>query len=428
MLSIRSTGFVSASSSRLLTSSRTTLAFARGSKALRGQGALHGLSRAYSSGRVPKQGSSFRVSTVFYALVGVGLAATVYGVYDFYGLLTMWPEEVRADLLPGIKAKHQGDLALSERYLKRAYDNALSLPIDTFSPSPYLKISALAITLSEVMEANDRPKYAYEVYTSSITHFQSNWSALDERERLRAVAIAHKLGEMADTYQLGEEEEERWLTWAVEEALRIAKAAHAAKGKGKEESNDETVVLAELDLPKWVSVADIGAPIEALGAFYARTGKLEYAVPLYLQAISLLVPPMNSGKSASPEELCRGAQLMSNLSDLFMRGARTTATLHQAEAWARQALSLIEKTRSKSGNGIDICEQAFAVTLFNLGSIREARDDPVAAGDLFRRSLEQSNKIGMREGIAEARQAIRRVDRMKRAAQTAWSSAESDTK
>ena len=31
----------------------------------------------------------------------------------------MWPPEVRGDLRAGVKAKHQGDLELSERYLRR---------------------------------------------------------------------------------------------------------------------------------------------------------------------------------------------------------------------------------------------------------------------------------------------------------------------
>ncbi|TFY75127.1 hypothetical protein EWM64_g8886 [Hericium alpestre] len=39
--------------------------------------------------------------------------------YEFYNTFTMWPKEVRSDLRAGIKAKHQQDYALSERYLRR---------------------------------------------------------------------------------------------------------------------------------------------------------------------------------------------------------------------------------------------------------------------------------------------------------------------
>jgi hypothetical protein len=64
---------------------------------------------------------------------------------------------------------------------------------------------------------------------------------------------------------------------------------------------------------------------------------------------------------------------MSNLSELFMRGSPTPAALHQSEAWARQALSLLQKTQRNAGRSDDVrvCEDALAVVLFNLGSLRE---------------------------------------------------------
>lgn len=34
-------------------------------------------------------------------------------------MFTLWPEELRADLRAGIKARNQGDPSLSERYLTR---------------------------------------------------------------------------------------------------------------------------------------------------------------------------------------------------------------------------------------------------------------------------------------------------------------------
>lgn len=39
--------------------------------------------------------------------------------YDFYNAFTLWPPEVRNDLRAGLKARNQGDLGLSERYLRR---------------------------------------------------------------------------------------------------------------------------------------------------------------------------------------------------------------------------------------------------------------------------------------------------------------------
>ena len=135
-----------------------------------------------------------------------------------------------------------------------------------------MKLSGIAITLCEVLEQDNRSKEAYGWYTAALEHLRKNWSALTNEEKLRAISIGQKLGEMADTYQLGEAEEERWLTWSVEEVLKLAKDIGSSKAGSNNEENH--LVLSDLELPKWASVTDIGAPLESLGAFYARTGKL----------------------------------------------------------------------------------------------------------------------------------------------------------
>jgi hypothetical protein len=135
-----------------------------------------------------------------------------------------------------------------------------------------LKLSGIAITLCEVLEQDNKSKEAYEGYISALEHLRKNWSALTNEEKLRAVSLGQKLGEMADTYQLGEEAEERWLTWSVEEVLKLAQAIGSSRPGSKSEENH--LVLSDLELPKWVSVTDIGAPLETLGAFYARTGRM----------------------------------------------------------------------------------------------------------------------------------------------------------
>ncbi|KAH9998596.1 hypothetical protein BJV77DRAFT_940428 [Russula vinacea] len=362
------------------------------------------------SGAALPAGLSPQVGTIFLGLIGLGFISTMIGVYEFYSSFAIWPEEVRADLRAGVKAKQQGNLALSRKLLTQSLNTALSLPPDRFSPSPYLKLSGIAITLCEVLEQDNKSNEAYEGYVSALEHLRKNWLALTNEEKLRAISIGQKLGEMADTYQLGEAEEERWLTWSVEEMLKLAKAIGGSKPGSKSEEND--LVLSDLELPKWVSVTDIGAPLETLGAFYARTGKLTFAVPLYLHTISLLVPPLTSPRKATTEELCRGAQLMNNLSELFMRSTPTPAVLHQSEAWARQALSLLQKTQENASRSDDsrLCEDALAVVLFNLGSLREMNGDSKSARQLFEQSFEQSKRLKSQEGLMEARRAIRRLD------------------
>lgn len=74
---------------------------------------------------------------------------------------------------------------------------------------------------------------------------------------------------------------------------------------------------------------------------------------------------------------------MNNLSELIMRRPPIPEVRAQAEAWARQALGVIERARGQpsSSNWFgwgkhaederEVCEQTLGVVLFNLGSLRE---------------------------------------------------------
>ena len=168
------------------------------------------------------------------------------------------------------------------RAIFRAWTTAQTLPISAFSSEPYLKLSGIAIALAEVLEASNRPSEAYETYSTALAQLRASQATkkLSGRERMRAVALAHKLGEMAEVYQRGPEEAEEFLTFAVEEVLRVMKDGEAGievEGKGKERADEGEVgtMLAELELPQWVRKVDVAAPLEALGRFYAREDKPE---------------------------------------------------------------------------------------------------------------------------------------------------------
>ncbi|GBE83883.1 hypothetical protein SCP_0509400 [Sparassis crispa] len=356
---------------------------------------------------------------MFGTLIALGVVSTAYGLYEFYSAFTMWPEEVRADLRAGVKAKRQDNLSLSEKFFQRAWDTAQTLSLSHFGTSPYLKLSGIAISLAEVLEAHERPQPAWDAYVDAIEQFtrlRKQGVPLSGPERMRAVAIASKLGEMAETYQLPLEDEEQWLSWAVSELMKILKEAQPERGAdvGGEEPADVPLMLAELEMPPWVSKTTLGAPLEALGNFYARRGKVEYAVPLYLQAINLLVPPSGSNKTSTTEEKCRGAQLMNNLAELTIREAPTPDNRRRAELWARQARGTIERTKAEARGGAEelaTCEQALAAVMFNIGSLLEMRGEHEQSRELFKESLDQANRIKMREGTMAARVALRRLER-----------------
>ena len=87
------------------------------------------------SGAALPAGLSPQVGTIFLGLIGLGFISTMIGVsvcplissaiaflgrfdrYEFYSSFAIWPEEVRADLRAGVKAKQQGNLALSCKLL-----------------------------------------------------------------------------------------------------------------------------------------------------------------------------------------------------------------------------------------------------------------------------------------------------------------------
>jgi hypothetical protein len=120
--------------------------------------------------------------------------------------------------------------------------------------------------------------------------------------RLRAIALASKLGEMAEVYSLGEDIEEQWLTWAVEQVVMAVRDQSAttttttttsasasstprtpAQPHSEHSPNPNQILtqiqtdtqLPSLNLPPWLTKTDLGAPIEALAAFYERVGKWE---------------------------------------------------------------------------------------------------------------------------------------------------------
>ena len=120
-----------------------------------------------------------------------------------------------------------------------------------------------------------------------------------------------------------------------------------------------------------------------------------YAMPLYLQAISLLMSD-SPGQMSSVEDRCRGlliasprplgfthllahsgAQLMNNISSLVMSKPLTPSTLSQAESWARKSAAVCGQEINKVGlkksdkDQLDMCETTLAVALFNIASLRE---------------------------------------------------------
>lgn len=96
---------------------RTPLALARPACPTKAaQTKQRGLATAASSSGGPSGGSpgGARVGTVFWTLVGAGIAATSYGLYSYLDSFRTWPAELRPDLRAALKAQRAGDVRRAE--------------------------------------------------------------------------------------------------------------------------------------------------------------------------------------------------------------------------------------------------------------------------------------------------------------------------
>jgi len=170
---------------------------------------------------------------------------------------------------------------------------------------PTLKTSGIAIILSTAYENDKKPEKAYAVLEDALQHMQTAGRAssvsqtgilndsnetdglenLSPPERLRAVAIAYKLGEMAEHLKKPDDEE-KYLTYAVNVVLkhimehRLVPAAISEMAAGKRvpksaEEGKEQIMEEQLGLPTWVEKQDLAAPFEALATFYTKENRGE---------------------------------------------------------------------------------------------------------------------------------------------------------
>ncbi|KXN89334.1 hypothetical protein AN958_05832 [Leucoagaricus sp. SymC.cos] len=320
----------------------------------------------------------------------------------------MWPTEVRGDLREALKAKYKEDLSTSAAYFQRAWETAKALSIEHFKSQPYLKTSGIAISLGEVLEGDERNSEAYNVYADTLKQLQNaGIPTMTGPEKMRAVALAYKLGDLGTSLEKPKEEVEKWLTFAVETVLKHVLEMPALT-KGADEEADNQVIIAELGLPDWVSTVDIAAPFEALGTFYSKAGQLDLAMPLMLQACSILIPP--APKESSPEDRCRGAQLMTSISEMIIRNKLSRETVQQAEQWAMKGLEVVVATRKASKELVPMCEMAYAVQLFNMASLRAIGGDVNKAKDLFARTANHSRTIGYQALVEASNKAVEEID------------------
>lgn len=175
---------------------------------------------------------------------------------------------------------------------RRAWNEARAMPRDAFNEQALLKISGIGIALANTFEEAGQPARAFELYQDVLQYLRTahlgpaiakNANAdldtlqapLSGPERYRTIALAYRLGELANKLNRPEEEE-KWLVVSVEALLRLLNAPPppgALPVPPEKHSKHSQAMIKQLGTPFIFYQHNIAAPFEALGSFYARTGK-----------------------------------------------------------------------------------------------------------------------------------------------------------
>lgn len=176
------------------------------------------------------------------------------------------------------------------------------MPQDAFGDEPFIKITGIGIALAAIHEQGNELERAFQIYEDALWQLRSarlelppstpdkrpdlgieTFKVLSSAEKMRSVALAYKLGEIAHKIHKPPEEEEKWLVWSVEAILRTvldappvaaAEVVHkVSSGPTSNQGPNITALVEQLGLPAWTIEHDIAAPFEALGAFYAKVGR-----------------------------------------------------------------------------------------------------------------------------------------------------------
>ena len=380
----------------------------------------------------------------------------MYGVWDYFAAFRVWPKELREPLRAGLKARNKGQWEYSAAKFREALRIAHTLDDATIGSDRLLKTTGIAIALASVLEEDEKWQEAALVYVDALDEVLQRSESRSPPEKMRGVALAQKVGELAqrsdvlvppcpvadsDACQTSEPAE-GYLAWSVEEMLRLVQAPRS----------EGPVLLADLDLPAWVSAQDLGASVEALGAFYASHQQADLAVPLYLQAIATLLPPQAQGRPPpTVADRCRAAILMNNISQALTQTRTDTETLLKAMAWATKGLDLATLTSYRAGfltalppderalllqiSGHDphsvapvapvvetasearleqVKQQCLGtqfVLLYNLGMFYSMHNDKETARILFQRAMRQAEFLQLREARTQCARALKRLER-----------------
>ncbi|PLW08754.1 hypothetical protein PCANC_21880 [Puccinia coronata f. sp. avenae] len=252
----------------------------------------------------------------------------------------------------------------AEIAFRQAYEQAKQLvPSGTLD---WFKASAIALRWADALERTARLSQAVQVYELVLDDLRRALPSLTVPERVRTIQIAQKLAQLYPSLPLTASRTERtteaavdkkvedWLTFCVHEILKIQRDTSNSPSTPSlylQETIDSPDQLL-LALPAWLETVQFASCFEALGKFYARRAQIDLALPLYLQTLSLLLPPPAAGTTArvaSDDERCQAATVMNNIGQLLFARSETEAPTGaeqlraNAVTWLAQAAGLARR-------------------------------------------------------------------------------------
>ncbi|KAH9812502.1 hypothetical protein DFH28DRAFT_930932 [Melampsora americana] len=345
--------------------------------------------------------------------IGMSSIILIISTITFTGFyLTQEPifsKEIKEKLRIGIISEGRGDLMKSNEGFKEAYELGKSKKIELN------KLSGIGIRWGLMLERSLEVQEAKKVYLLVFKDLEDGLQSVKDEEekrrlKMRMISIAQKLSTLSDD----QDEIEGYLTWSVEEILKLSLPELENRSNSNsietQKVKKDGIILGEIDLPEWVKSVELGSCLESLGEFYAKNGKPEYSLTLYLQALSILLPPKPRKREPTILEKCHASILMNNISQLHLQ--TQPKMIDECQEWLKKSLDLILSIESKILNSEERFESVKnrMVIEENLGSLEEMRGEFDQAKEKYRVSQQMAHQLGIQSWIDRSDENLKRIN------------------
>ncbi|KAL0089094.1 hypothetical protein F4703DRAFT_1449186 [Phycomyces blakesleeanus] len=341
-------------------------------------------------------------------LIGIGFACLGVGLYEYFTSdIQKYPPPIRQALRKALYfSQDDRDTKLALQYFRQALELGIESPEMERDGAP---LTGIMIQLGVLLETLGRLPEARQTLTLALRHlvgfendresvkdkrpdsdvFNGDLSSLPTQTQKKIVGIAQKLGDIAAKCRL-DDEAEKWYTWSVEHLLRIS-------SRPKSEYNDTEEVIFDKDhMPAWLTKAELGGALEALGTFYATHGNYVFAIQLYLQALNM-----------AGLKTCHTSVLMNNLAEAYAAMGR----FEEAKQWGQKGLDHAQNpnTRKLNDDGEE-CDATCGTLLYNMGMLFEQTGDKAKASQFYKHAGLHGRKFKLDECVQESDRALRRIE------------------